>query len=150
MGEGRRETKKGGFPSPRLSDSNMQVPKFSLRSGGPLSIGECGIGILGEHLPESRSPTHFSLPVLFSALPPPPPRTSFSPLFRLSSASVCKSMLSSAGYTPGTAPPVATASPLTLGIRRPSGSDWRRGMGKPNTRSAKPWDPSTAHRSPPP
>lgn len=75
MGEGRRETKNGGFPSPRLPVSNRQVPKFSLRSEGPFGIGESGMGTLGEYLPESHSPTHFSLPLLFSPPPssPPPP-----------------------------------------------------------------------------
>ena len=51
MGKGRRGTKKGGFPGPRLPVSDVQVPKFSLRSGGPLGIGESGLGTLGKHLP---------------------------------------------------------------------------------------------------
>lgn len=51
-------------------------------------------------------------------------------------------MLSSAGHTPRAAPPVTAASRLTLGIKRPSKSDPRHGMGRPSARSAKPRDPS--------
>lgn len=106
--EGRRETKKGGFPSSRLPVSNVQVPKFSLRSAGPLGIGK-------QHLPESRSPTHFPLPLplLIPSLPLPPPLPLlflFLVLLLLAQSIVpqlwliCMSMFSSAGHSPGIAP----------------------------------------------
>lgn len=61
VGEGRRETNKGGFPGPRLPVSNVQVPKFSLRSAGPLGIGESGVGTLGKYLSRILPPISLSL-----------------------------------------------------------------------------------------
>lgn len=101
--EGRRETKKGGFPSSQLPVSNVQVPKFSLRSAGPLGIGK-------QHLPKSRSPTHFPLPLplLVPSLPLPPPLPLLVLLLAQSIVPqlwlICMSMFSSAGHSPGIAP----------------------------------------------
>lgn len=105
-----------------------------------MALGSLGMGTLGEYLPESRSPTHCCLPLLFLLLPVL--FLLFLSPFRLPSASVRLSTLCSADSPPGPAPPVATASPLTLGTRRPSGTDGRRGTGKPSAQSAKPRDPS--------
>lgn len=58
------EPKKGGFPGPRLPVSNVQVPKFSWRSGGPLGIGESAMGTL-KYLPQSRSPIRSPVPLFF-------------------------------------------------------------------------------------
>lgn len=145
-GKGGGKRRKRGFPSPRLPVSNVQVPKFSLRSGGPLGTGESGMGTLRQYPPESHSPTHFPLPLLrFPSLPPPSPPLSIFLQLRL----ICMSLLGSAGHTPGTAPTVAAASPLTLGTRKPGRRD--RGVGWFAKRSEREtWGPLAALRSPPP
>ena len=65
-GKGGEEPKKGGFPGPRLPVSNVQVPKFSWRSGGPIGIwGICDGNV--REIPPSVAFSHpFPCPSLLS------------------------------------------------------------------------------------